>query len=398
MPRFGTVAGEAIPCPRARDCGSTGVDAQLRRCRDHELAGRCPPRPNTAETLVPGQTHHEPIIVVMSVVEAVQGGQAVIRRARALFGSSGGAEVPSGAEQLHEATEAIGQARQRTSELTGQGIPAYRDMAQQSIPPLTTAAGSDTSLAGQIRSAAAVDSAGAQRLDAIAATTRTLAAAAPGATTPNQQRAILTALRAQLQQTQQVLKTTQQQDNSTAGTIRDLTYPKNTPTGKDDDIQALDDGKGKSPAPPHGHDPRYWIDVTKITEVPDGRQAPPGYTQIGPNQWYPFEENQLSVHPPPDPVKFPLDMNDISRGAPGSWGPFGTSEIAPGWFAPDPRRFHDVQPPWAPPQAPVDIRDIIRIDMSDPNAKAPWGYREYMPGWFAPDVSHDGFPHLPPRR
>jgi len=119
----------------------------------------------------------------MSVVEAVADGQAVVRRARSLFGAPGGSDVPSGADQLRDATDSIGQARERTSDLTGQGIPAYRDLADRSIPPLTTAAGSDTSLAGRISAAAAVDTAGAQRLDTIAANTRTLAAAAPSATT-----------------------------------------------------------------------------------------------------------------------------------------------------------------------------------------------------------------------
>jgi hypothetical protein len=328
----------------------------------------------------------------MSVVEAVADGQAVLRRARALFSTSGGADVPSGAGQLRDATEAIGQARQRTADLTGQGIPAYRDMAQQSIPPLTTSAGSDTSLAGHVTSAAAVAAAGAQRLDAIAANTQTLAEAAPSATTANQQRAILTALRGQLQQAQQVLKATQQQDNSAAGAIRDLTYPKDTHDGKNGGTQALDD---KDKPPPHGHDPRYWIDTGLIERIPQGEPAPPGYVQIGPELWYPFLDNQYAVHPPPDPVKHPLDMHDITHVAPGGLGPWGSSELAPGYFAPDPRRVWDVQPPWPPPQAPIDIRDIIRIP---PGELAPRGYREYLPGWWAPDVSNDGFPHLPPRR
>ena len=79
--------------------------------------------------------------------------------------------------------------------MAGQGIPAYRDFVQRAVPPLATAAGSDTDLAGQITSAAAVDAAGATRLDTLAAQVKTLAADAPSATTANQQRAILTALR-----------------------------------------------------------------------------------------------------------------------------------------------------------------------------------------------------------
>jgi type II secretory pathway pseudopilin PulG len=334
------------------------------------------------------------IMVVMSVVAACVDAEVVIRRARALFGTSGGAEVPSGAAQLSDAAQRTSQARQRTSEMTGEGIPAYRDMVERAVPPLHTAAGSDTHLATHITSAVAVDQAGATRLDAIAANTRQLSAAAPGANTASQQRAILTALRGQLQQASQVVQTTQQQGNSTATAIRDLKYPKDTPGSSGDGIQALDDGQ-KKPAPPHGHDPRYWIDVTKIAEVPDGEMAPRGYVQIGPNMWYPFEDNQMSVHPPPDPVKYPLDFHDIQHFAPGSLGPTGTSEYAPGWFAPDPRHFYGPQPAWTP-QAPVDIRDIVKVPEGE---KAPWGFKEYAPGWWAPDVSHDGFPtRIPPRR
>lgn len=190
----------------------------------------------------------------MSVVQACADAEAVIRRARALFGSSGSSEVPSGADQLHDATDGIGQARQRAGEMSGEGVSGYRELAEQAIPPLHTAAGSDTSLAGRISAAAAVDQAGAQRLDTIAANTQTLAAAAPSATSPNQQRAILTALKAQLQQAQQVVKTTQQHGDSTAGQLQTLTYPKDTPAHRDGEIQALDHDIPLDPPP---QDPGY---------------------------------------------------------------------------------------------------------------------------------------------
>ena len=35
--------------------------------------------------------------------------------------------------------------------------------------------------------------------------------------------------------------------------------------------------------PPHGKDPRYWLDVTKIIQVPEGTLAPANTTQIGPS-------------------------------------------------------------------------------------------------------------------
>jgi hypothetical protein len=35
-------------------------------------------------------------------------------------------------------------------------------------------------------------------------------------------------------------------------------------------------------APPHGKDPRYWIDVTKIIHVPDGQLAPQAPFRLDP--------------------------------------------------------------------------------------------------------------------
>lgn len=276
----------------------------------------------------------------------------------------------------------------------GSGIPAYRDMVDRAVPPLNTAADSDRSLAARISSAAAASEAGSRQLDTIAARVDMLAQRAPAANGAAQQRALLTELRAHVQQASAVVRNTQQVAAQAAEQVRSLKYPSDTPpTGPGGDVHALDD-KNK-PAPPHGHDPRYWIDTGLIERIPEGELAPPGYVQIGPELWYPFQDNQYSVHPPPDPVKHPLDMHDITQVAPGGPGPWGSSELAPGYFAPDPRKVWDVQPAWPPPQAPIDIRDIIRVP---PGELAPWGYREYLPGWWAPDVSHDGFPHLPPRR
>lgn len=324
----------------------------------------------------------------MSLVQTCADAGAVIARARSLFGSSASIDVPNSSTEIMGAVRTATAGRDRTSDMAGgAGMPAYRDMVDRSIPPLTTASTSDAGLTTHLTTAAAVSKAGATQLDSIAAQTRTISAAAPAARTAAQQRAVLTALQAQMQQASQVVQTTQQQASSGATQIRSLQYPKDGPASSGDGVQALDDDKKKQP--PHGHDPRYWVDVTKILQVPDGKQAPSGYTQIGPNQWYPFEDNQQSVHPPPDPVKYPLDMHDIRPPGPDGLGPWGTSEIAPGYFAPDPRSVWDVQPPWPPPKQPVDIRDIIHVPDGE---KAPWGYKEYLPGWFAPDITFDG-PH-----
>jgi hypothetical protein len=324
----------------------------------------------------------------MSVVQACADAEAAIARARSLFGARGGIDGPNSASEITGAAQTAAAGRDRTLDMAGGvGLPSYRDMVDRSIPPLTTAATSDSGLATHLVTAAAVTNAGATQLDGIAAQTRTISAAAPTARTAADQRAILTALRGQLQQASQAVQTTQQQDSAAATQIRTLRYPKDAPASSGDRVQALDDGKKP---PPHGHDPRYWVDITKIIEVPDGGLAPRGYVQIGPNQWYPFEDNQMSVHPPPDPVKYPLDMHDIQHLAPGSLGPTGTTELAPGWFTPDPRHFYGPQPPWVP-QQPVDIRDIIRVPAGE---QAPWGYKEYLPGWFAPDITFNTPPTM----
>lgn len=138
-------------------------------------------------------------------------------------------------------------------------------------------------------------------------------------------------------------------------------------------------------SPPHGKDPRYWIDVTKIIHVPEGELAPWGTRQIGPGLYYPFDDQQYNVTPPPPAAKYPLDMNDIVRTAPRDLGPYNSTELAPGIFTPTPSTIHP-EPPWSPPQQPIDVRDVIQVA---PGQLAPWGYKEYLPGWWAPDANAD---------
>jgi hypothetical protein len=157
-------------------------------------------------------------------------------------------------------------------------------------------------------------------------------------------------------------------------------------------VQLVDYDVPLSPAPdgdpPHGKDPRYWIDVTKIIHVPQGQLAPSGYKQIGPDIWYPsdVDRQQYNVTPPPNPVKYPLDMADIVQKGPGQLGPYGSKELAPGYFAPGPNPYSP-ETSWPPPQRPVDIRDIIDIPKG---TLAPWGYVEYLPGWWVPDPNAGG--------
>lgn len=157
-------------------------------------------------------------------------------------------------------------------------------------------------------------------------------------------------------------------------------------------VQAVDYDVPLSPAtdgdPPHGKDPRYWIDVTKIIHVPQGQLAPSGYKQIGPDIWYPsdVDRQQYNVTPPPNPVKYPLDVSDIVQKPPGQLGPFGSKELAPGYFAPAPNPYSP-ETSWPAPQRPVDIRDIIQVPEG---TLAPWGYVEYLPGWWVSDPLRGG--------
>jgi Domain of unknown function (DUF4226) len=333
----------------------------------------------------------------MSVVQACADAQAAIARARSLFGATGGIDAPDSAAEITGAVQTATAGRDRTLDMAGgAGMPGYRDMVDRAIPPLTTASTSDAGLTRQLTTAAAVTSAGATRLDSVAAQTRTVSAAAPTARTAADQRAILTALRGQLQQAAQVVHTAQQQAGGVASEIRALQYPKGAPASTGDGVSPLDDDKKGDtkrnplapppPDPPHGQDPRYWIDVTQIIHVPEGQLAPNGTRQIGPGLWYPWTDQQQFVTPPPPPARWPIDMKDIEHLPPGQLPQVGMTPLAPGWFTPTPHG-HDVPGPWPPPRAPIDIRDIVHVGEGQ---KAPWGYTEYAPGWWAPDITQGG--------
>jgi hypothetical protein len=309
--------------------------------------------------------------------------QAVVARARSLFGNGEAVDVPSGAPNITSAAQAVMTARSRTSGLSGVGTTSYGEMADRAVPPLTTSATSDTRLVTHMTTAAAITQAGAARMEQIVAQTSAIAKVAPMAKSNADQRVILTALRSQVAQASQMVQATQQQASALAGQLRDLQYPKDAPA------QALDHDLPQSPPssggedPPHGKDPRYWIDVTKIVHVPDGQLAPNNSTQIGPGLFYPSPDRPGFATPPPPAAQWPLDMNDIVQVGPGKLGPYGTTELAPGVFAPTPNTLWP-EPKWSPPQAPIDIRDIIEV----PNGQlAPWAYKEYLPGWWAPDPS-----------
>ncbi|OBJ10871.1 DUF4226 domain-containing protein [Mycobacterium sp. 1465703.0] len=166
----------------------------------------------------------------MSLVQTCVGVQAAIARARALFGPAIGVGDAQTSTLIADAVQLAREGRDRTLEMAGgSGLPSYRDMVDRSIPPLMTASTSDAGLTTRVVDAAAVTKAGGERLDAIAGQTRATTQAAVAARTPAEQRAVLSALRGQLQQASQVVQTTQQQGGAVAAQIRALRYPKDAP-------------------------------------------------------------------------------------------------------------------------------------------------------------------------
>ena len=76
----------------------------------------------------------------MSVVQACADAQAAIARARSLFGSPDSIDVPNSAAEITNAVQTATTGRNRTNDMAGGSrMPAYREMVDRSIPPLTTA-------------------------------------------------------------------------------------------------------------------------------------------------------------------------------------------------------------------------------------------------------------------
>ena len=225
----------------------------------------------------------------MSIVQACADTEAAITHARSLFGSSSSIEVPNSATEITGAAQTAAAGRDRTLEMAGgAGMPAYRAMVDRSIPPLTTASTSDAGLTTQLVTAAAVSKAGATQLDAVAAQTRTISAVAPAARTAADQRAILGALRGQMQQASQVVQTTQQQAGGTATQIHSLKYPNDNPaTGPDDQILG-DTG-------PAG--------AGRVQAVDSKQDGPP--PAPGPQPFLPAYEQALTAPPAPAPPSGP---------------------------------------------------------------------------------------------
>lgn len=204
------------------------------------------------------------------------------------------------------------------------------------------------------------------------------AAVGPYAHTPAGQAALLKAGQQRVQEATAVVQSAAERFQGAAQQLNTVTgqLPQ---SGGTPDTHPLGFGpQPQSPAPkdpPHGKDPRYWIDVDQLTYVADGKLAPHGYVQVGPNLYHPLPGYPPGASMPA--ATLPLDANDLVHVKPGQLGPANTKEILPGWFTPIPLQGET----FSPPQQPVDIRDIIQVPKG---TLAPYNYFEYLPGWFAP--------------
>ena len=331
----------------------------------------------------------------MTIEQAAAEAQAVVDRARSLFGPSPEPITPAG-EPLESAAESTAGVGQRAAGLSGALIDQHNGFVGEQTRDLSSAGRTDTTLESHLAAAATLTQTGARQLDAIAAQTRTIAQAAATARTPAAQRTVLDGLRSQVSQANAIVASTQQQGGDLAGQIRALTY------GPGGHTHPAGFGPGGAPQtppppdPPHGKDPRYWLDLDKLKYVPPGQLAPYGYKQVGPNLYYPVPDSTYNYEPPLDPAKHPLDYDSILRIPPGSstLPPYGYKELAPGtgFYAPNPSGYIDGPPDWPTPKVPIDIRDLIQVP---PGQLAPRGYIEYLPGWFTPGPLLSNTPNLP---
>lgn len=178
----------------------------------------------------------------MSIQQVGAEAQAVVDRARSLFGSPGPL-TPAG-EPLGTAAESTAGVGQRTGGLSGDLVDRHTDFVGEQTRDLTNAGRTDTTLESHLSTAATVTHSGARGLDAIAAQTRMIAATAASARTPAAQRTVLAALRSQVFQANAVVTSTQQRAGVVAGQIRALNY------GSGGHVQAVGFRPGDAQSPP----------------------------------------------------------------------------------------------------------------------------------------------------
>ncbi|WP_431240916.1 hypothetical protein ACQ86B_28750 (plasmid) [Mycolicibacterium aichiense] len=162
----------------------------------------------------------------MSLSQSCAEAEAAISRARSLFGD------PPPTSPADDAAAALRSAQRQNSDMastpserwTGVAQEAHGQFAMRAATTLSRHANNDSSLSGYLRDAAEATRHGASQLDAIAATTRQLSAAAVGAQTPADQRAILAGLHTQVSRAQSVVQAARERAGGLAGSIQALGY------------------------------------------------------------------------------------------------------------------------------------------------------------------------------
>jgi hypothetical protein len=129
------------------------------------------------------------------------------------------------ADTIAPVAQSAAAAGQSMAGMSGELVFRRSEFASRSAENLATAAHSDDVVARHLGRAAASTQAGAARLDTIAALSRATSLFAHVASTPAAQRAVLTALRSQIAQTSDVVRSAQQQASCLAGIIRAVRYP-----------------------------------------------------------------------------------------------------------------------------------------------------------------------------
>ncbi|WP_071286266.1 hypothetical protein [Mycolicibacterium llatzerense] len=183
----------------------------------------------------------------MSLSQICAEAEASISRSRSLFNGSAVAP-PSGATDLSNAAATATSARARTTAQSGEGINAYQATTTRSTGLMTTAVRGDEGLAGHLITAAAVQQAGATRLDQISAQASHITKLAPLARSATAQRMVLAWTHRSLTESSQTVQAAQRQAAGLSAQIRAVDFkqappPAGPPSGEDKKDGEKKDGK-----------------------------------------------------------------------------------------------------------------------------------------------------------
>lgn len=264
----------------------------------------------------------------MSLAQACTEVQAIIGRAQSLFAEAPESPTAAGtsASRLNTAAGSTATTAQATTELSGALVTAHRGFANRSTAALAHASGADATLSTRAATAAVLTRAGAARLEALARESQATSRAAATVTSPAGQRAILAALKSQVDRASQVVEDTQRRAGELAGEVRMVDYPLDTP-----------------PTPEEPSDPNHLPESTldgihgtgskdmPIIKAP-GELGPPSTGMVPGGVTYVEAIPGSGVWIPSDQISGKMWMPSY----PGELAPHGYEEIAPGMWWPQP--------------------------------------------------------------